>query len=368
MVISDMSQDDRQRTHQRIGRRIRQIKVPARGLAVGLGLLTVVAGSYLLWRSPSVLPEAAVPVRFFQIATGSTAGTYYPVGEVIATMISEPVGGEPCTENRRCGVPGLLAVVKSSQGSIANVRAVSSGTYDAALTQADVAHWAYTGEGLFAGEPPLSDLRAIAALYPEDVHLVAARDSGIESVADLKGRRVSIDRPGSGTQVNALMILAAFGLDQDDLKVVHEGPSGAVDLMAAGKLDAFFLVAGTPAKAVSELIERGIATLVPIAGPHVDQLVEESRFFVRHTIAADTYAGVGRVSTISVKALLVTSAREDADLIHGITAALWRPGNRALLDEGHPKAREIRLTHALDGVPIPLHTGAERFYRAAGMM
>ena len=362
------SEERSSRQRKRIGRRIRQIRLPRYGLPVSLVAIALVAGAYLMWRSPSMLPEANIPVRFFQIATGSTAGTYYPVGEIIATVITEPLGGEPCTEEGRCGVPGLLAVVKSSQGSIANVQNVSAGTYDAALAQADVASWAVHGDGIFAGEPPLDDLRAIAGLYPEAVHLVAARNGAIASVADLAGKRVSVDRPGSGTRADAMLILRAFGLSEADLDLVEEGPSAAVDLMAAGSIDAFFIVAGTPAAAVSELISRDVATLVPIEGPAVETLRRENRFFVDHEIAADVYPGIGPTATLSVNALLLTSADEEADLIHAITAALWRPGNRSLLDQGHAKSREIRLETALDGVSIPFHAGAERFYRAAGMM
>ena len=258
--------------------------------------------------------------------------------------------------------------MKSSLGSIANVRSVGAGHYDAALAQADVAFWAYSGTGIFERSAPLSSLRAIAGLYPEAVHLVVARDAPIQTVADLRGMRVSIDRIGSGTRADALSIMRAYGLDVGDLVLVEEGPAAAVDLMAEGKIDAFFLIAGTPASAVSELVERDIGRLVPISGPEVETLSEENRFFVAHEIAADTYPGVGRIETVSVKALLVTSERQSLRLVHDITAALWREGNRQVLDEGHPKGREIRLETALDGVPIPFHRGAERFYRSAGMM
>jgi len=363
-----MSNHNRAPARRRVARTIRQIRPPRRGLIISLATVAAIAGAYLAWRSPSVLPEADIPVRFFQIATGSTAGTYYPVGEVIATVISEPIGAEPCSQGRRCGVPGLLAVVKSSRGSISNVRGVSSGQYDAALVQSDVADWAYTGTGIFEHSAPLSNLRAIAGLYPEAVHLVVAEGSAIGSLADLRGKRVSIDRVGSGTRVDALSILRAFGLDEGDFALVEEEPAAAVDLMAAGRLDAFFLIAGTPAAAVTELIERGIGRLVPITGPEVDTLRAGNRFFVGHLIAAGTYPGVGRVATLSLKSLLVTSEDQDEALIHDITAALWRSGNRQVLDAGHPKSREIRLESALDGVSIPFHPGAERFYRAAGMM
>ncbi|NND50032.1 MAG: TAXI family TRAP transporter solute-binding subunit [Rhizobiales bacterium] len=363
-----MSNETQTPPEKRVGRTIRKIKLPRSGLIASVVIMALVAGAYLAWRSPSMLPVADIPVRFFQIATGSTAGTYYPVGEVIATVISEPVGGEPCADEGRCGVPGLLAVVKSSRGSISNVRSVSAGQYDAALAQADIAYWAYSGSGIFSHSEPLANLRAIAGLYPEAVHLVTARDSSVRKVEDLRGMRVSIDRPGSGTRADALAILRAFGLGEDDVDIVEQGPAAAVDLMASGELDAFFLIAGTPAAAVSELIERGIGRLVPIFGPAVEELRRDNRFFVEHEIAADIYPGVARTRTLSVKALLLTSKDQEERLVQDITAALWRAGNRSVLDSGHAKTKEIRLEKALDGVPIPIHPGAARFYRAAGMM
>lgn len=352
---------------QRIGRRIRQVRLPRQSILAGILIVALVVGGYMLWRSPSMMPDAPVPVRFFQIATGSTAGTYYPVGEVIAAMISEPSGGEPCAESSRCGVPGLLAVVKSSQGSVDNVENVSAGIYDAALAQADITFWAFNGEGIFADDPPLSDLRAIAALYPEAVQLVAAKGAGVSSPRDLAGRRVSIDLPGSGTRADALLILRAFGLGESDLELVDVGPASAVDLMARGELDAFFLVAGAPAPAVSELVGQDVAELVPITGPEVDTLRNENQFFARHVIDSGTYRNHRAIATLSVKALLVTSTRVEARLIRDITAALWRPGNRQFLVNGHPKGRLIRPETALEGVPIPLHRGAERYYREAGI-
>jgi len=364
-----MANEDRERpTVRRLRRRIRQVRVPRQGLALGLIGLAVVVGGYLLWRSPSVLPETASQVRFFQIATGSPSGTYYPVGETIATMISQPPGGEPCGADERCGVPGLLAVVKSSQGSIANVQNVADGRYDAGLAQADVVHWAYSGTGIFAGEKPMAKLRAIASLYDEAVQLVVARAAGIETVADLKGKRVSVDRPGSGTQADALLILRAYGLGRKTVHLVEISASDAPERMEQGQLDAFFFIAGAPAAVVSDLVDRDVATLVPIAGKPIKTLMGENPFFVEHVIPAGTYAGVGEVQTLAVKALLVTSSALPFSLVRDITAALWRPGNRPLLEAGHAKGREIQLKTALDGVPIPLHPGAESFYRAAGRL
>lgn len=347
--------------------RIRKVKVPQTGLLAGALLLCAIAGAYVLWRSSDWLDTGPVEVRFFNIATGSTAGTYFPVGQTIAAAISEPPGSEACNESIRCGVPGLLAVVKSSPGSTANVRTLMEGRYDAALVQADIADWAWRGLPPFE-ENPATGLRAIAALYPEAVHVVVARTSGITSIAGLKGKRISIGRPGSGTRADALLILKAHGISPSELVVEEIEPSDAADRIIDGSLDGFFLVTGAPATVVDDLVRRDLVDLVPIAGPAAEALIESSGFFVAYVIADETYGDLAAVHTISVGALLVTTEGADEDLIHDITEALWRPGNRAFLDRGHAKGEQIQLESALTGVPIPLHPGAERFYREAGLI
>lgn len=347
--------------------RIRKVKLPPTGLAIGVALLATIIGAYLIWRAPPAIDVAEAEVRLFRIATGSTAGTYFPVGETIAGVISEPPGAEPCEPNDRCGVRGLLAQVKSSAGSTANVRSLINGKSDAAFVQADIAEWAQGGEAMFADQP-VEQIRAIAALYPEAVQLVAAKSAGIKSVADLRGKRVSIDQPGSGTQGDALLILQAFGLGRDDLFASETEVSHSADQLIAGKLDAFFLISGTPATVVTDLADRGLIDLVPIVGAPVDELTRGNPFFVPYTIEAGTYDDADEVATISVKALFVTTAAADASLIHDLTAAIWRPGNRAHLDQGHAKGKLIRLETALDGVSIPLHPGAERYYRRSGQL
>lgn len=128
--------------------------------------------------------------QFFRIGTGGTSGTYYPIGGLIANAISSPPGSRPCEEGGSCGVPGLIASALSANGSVANVNAIAGGTLESGFAQSDVASWAQTGTGIWEDREAVESLRAIASLYPETIHLVAAADSGIESVADLVGKRV----------------------------------------------------------------------------------------------------------------------------------------------------------------------------------
>lgn len=311
---------------------------------------------------------AAQDIQFFTIGTGGTGATYYPLGGVIANAISNPPGSRPCDDGGSCGVEGLVAAAQSSRGSVNNVNGITSGLFSSGFSQSDVAYWAYSGTGVFDGQAPMSDLRAIAALYPEHIHIVARADAGIASVADLAGKRVSLDEPGSGTYVDALLILEAWGLSEEDLEAEYLKPGPASDGIRNDQLDAFFIVAGYPTGAVVELASSADVTLVPIAGPEADQMIEELGFFSSDTIPGETYEGIGETTTLAVGAQWITSATQDDELIYQITKALWNDNTRVLLDVGHAKGRVVTLDTALDGIGIPLHAGAERYYTEIGMI
>ena len=250
---------------------------------------------------------------FFRIGTGGTAGTYYPIGGLIANAISGAEGK---------GVEGLVATAVASNGSVANINAIQGGSMESGFTQSDVAYWAHTGTGLYEGKGKVEDLRLIATLYPETIHVVARKDAGINSIADLKGKRVSIDEPGSGTIVDARIVLGAFGLTEDDIQAEHLKPGPAGDLLRDGGLDAYFFVGGYPTGAVSELATSAGISLVPITGPEVDKLIEEYSFFSKDTVPAETYQGVGETPTIAVAAQWVTSVKQSDDLVYNITKVM----------------------------------------------
>ncbi|MEZ5931559.1 MAG: TAXI family TRAP transporter solute-binding subunit [Alphaproteobacteria bacterium] len=310
---------------------------------------------------------SAQDVRFFRIGTGGVAGTYYPIGGLIAGIISNPPGSRPCEKGGSCGVPGLIATAQSSNGSVANVEAVASGELDSGFAQSDIAYWAYSGTEIYEGKPRLENLRAIANLYPESIHLVVRRGAGIDSIQDLKGKRVSLDEQGSGTLVNAQIILDAFGIGEDDIEVRHIKPNFAIAEMRENRLDAYFVTVGYPANSVTELAGTETVDLIPITGPEVDKLLEDHVFFSKDVIPAGTYEGIGEIATLSVGAQWIIAAEADEALVYGMTKALWDPSARTLLDSGHAKGRAITKETALDGIAIPLHPGAERYYREAGL-
>jgi TRAP transporter TAXI family solute receptor len=327
-------------------------------LAGTLGLCALGAGAI----------ATAQEMTFFRIGTGGVSGTYYPIGGLIADIISSPPGARPCERGGSCGVPGLVGIAQSSEGAVANVDAISSGALESGFAQSDIAHWAYTGTGIYEGKPPVKNLRAIANLYPESIHLVARKGAGIRSVKDLAGKRVSLDEPGSGTLVDARVILDAFGLSEDDLQAEYIKPTVGLAKMRDNQLDAFFFVAGYPTGSVEELCATVGCELIPINGPEVDLLLERYPFFARDVIPAGTYAGVPETPTVSVGAQWVVAAEVDEDLVYGITKALWHDNARVLLHEGHARGHAITLETALDGVSIPLHPGAARYYREVGLL
>jgi TRAP transporter TAXI family solute receptor len=312
--------------------------------------------------------QAQQEITFFRIMTGGTVGTYFPIGGVIANAISNPPGSRPCTDGGSCGVPGLVATSVASNGSVANAAAIGSGAAQSGFVQSDVAYWAYTGTGIYDGLPKIDILRAIANLYPESFHLVARKGAGIRSVTDLRGKRVSLDEPGSGTLVDARLILSAFGLSERDIRPEYLRAQQVGDSLREGTIDAFFSVSGYPQSAVADLAATVGIELVPIEGPPVEKLLSQYSFFSVDRIPDGAYRGVPGVKTLSVHALWLTSARQAEELIYKVTAALWNPSTRKLLDSGHAKGRDIRLETALTGVGIPLHPGAEKFYKEKGLI
>lgn len=311
---------------------------------------------------------ASEQITFFRIATGGVGGTYYPVGGLIAQAISNPPGSRPCDKGGSCGVPGLVAVAQSAHGSVSNIEAIAGGYVDSAFAQSDVAYWAHTGTAIYLKSGKVENIRAIASLYPESIHLVARKGAGIRSVLDLRGKRVSLDEEGSGTLVDARLILAAFGLNEKKIKPVYLKAIPAVEKMEAGELDAFFMVAGYPASAVVELAKTGMAELIPIEGPEIDALIAKYGFLTKGMIPEGTYENIGSVNTINVGAQWIVGAEVDEELVYNITKALWNDASRQLLANGHPKGREITLETALDGIAIPLHPGAHRYYMEAGLI
>lgn len=311
----------------------------------------------------------AQDISYFRIATASPSGTYFPVGQLLAALISQPPGAAACDDGGPCGADGIIGIAEVSDGSVANLHEVNSGRIESGLAQGDMIDWAVRAVGVFTDEQRMRGVRAIANLYPESFHLVAARGSDITGVADLAGKRVSTDRIGSGTHADAMLVLEAFGLGSEDIVAVHVPPGKAADMLIAGKLDAFFFVGGYPAEAIAGLARADAIKLISIEGPQIEALMRRNSFLSAGTIPADAYMpSLGAIPTITVGAQWIVHAGVDEDLVYRITHALWDDRNRDAWLGAHPRARQILPQTAVSGITIPLHAGALRYYREAGLL
>ncbi len=314
----------------------------------------------------------AQEMKFFRIGTGGAGGTYFPIGGLIANAISNPPGsGKTCEQGGSCGVPGLIAIAQSTNASAHNVTAINSGQMEAGLTGAATLYFAYHGEGKFKGKAK-PKLRIIAKLYPEDMHLVMKKGMKMGGLGDLKGKRVGIAQAGSGTQIAVEMILGQYGVNRGNINEAELNNSQSAERIADGHLDAYFYVAGTPVAAMIQLDNTKGMEVYSFSDAEVAAAHKILPYYGQSKITAGTYAGVNYdVNTIAVNGILVTSIDQDEQLIYDITKALWNKTTRKLLDTGHAKGKVIREETALDGIKglnVPLHPGAARYYKEAGIM
>ncbi len=308
---------------------------------------------------------------FFRIGTGSAGGTYFPIGGTIANGISAPPGARPCDKGGQCGVPGLIAIAQSTTASVFNNTAVQAGELEAGMTGADVLRSQYLGEGKFEGKPH-PKLRIVANLYPEDLHLVLPAGATINDLGDLEGMRVGIAQAGSGTQVAVLQMLGLWGITRDNIEEAELNNAQSAERLADGQLDAYFYAAGWPVSAMVQLASTKGMNLHSFTEDDMMRINELIPSYIPSMIPGGTYEGIGNDTlTPAVSAILVVSSDLSEELVYGITSALWNSNTRKLLDNGHPKGKQITLESALDGVEalgVPLHPGAEKFYRESGMM
>jgi len=303
------------------------------------------------------------PIRIsFQIATGSTEGVYFPVGQAMAGLISHPLGVGRCDTATVCGPAGVILSARTSDGAADNLRLINQGAVDSGFADGDVIAAAVAGQSPF--RRPARHLRVIAALFVEDAHLVVAAKSNIHAVAGLSGKRVLLGARNSGMLVRTRLLLAAYRVRVHE--IISDEP--ASQLLNDGKIDAYINVSGVPLETVREQIARHVARLVPIDGEGRDRLIQMVPQLAPAVIAAGTYPGTGAVETVATRAYWVTRDSEGDALIYGMTRALFNPANQGLLAASHPSARAIGLDSAAISPGAPLHPGAARFYREKGKL
>jgi TRAP transporter TAXI family solute receptor len=297
---------------------------------------------------------STAPTRRLSIATGGTGGVFYPYGGGIAKIISE-------------NIQNVEATAEVTAASVDNLKFLKQGTSDIAFTMADTAQDAVRGEDAFTefGSVPA---RTLAVLYASYVHLVARAGSGIERVADLRGRIVSTGAAGSGTAVLAQRILAAAGLNpQRDLRTQSLGAAQSVDALKDGKIDAFFWNGGLPTAAILDLVNSpGMMTAFIPTEDMLPRLQERhGALYYRAIIPKGTYENDADIPVVAVANLLVVSEAMAEPLAHDITKLLF--DKQAELARIHPQANDLALETALTGSPIPFHPGAIRYYRERGV-
>ncbi|KEF36818.1 TRAP transporter solute receptor, TAXI family [Schinkia azotoformans MEV2011] len=283
------------------------------------------------------------------IATGGTSGTYYPLGGGIAQIISDNTD--------------VSATAQTTGGSVENMRLLGNQEVDLAFVQNDIADYAAKGTMMFEGTK-VENLQGLAALYNETIQIVLPGNSTITSVADLKGKRVSVGAPGSGVEANAMQILEIYGMTFDDLKAQRLSFGDSVQSMQDGNLDAAFVTAGAPTSAVTELSATNGVKLITLEDEKVDELIAKYPYYVKETIPADTYPGVGETHTVAVKAMLAVSKTLPEEFVYNATKALFENVDKLIAI--NKKAESIKIDTATEGITLDIHPGALKYFQENG--
>ena len=310
----------------------------------------------------------AQDTKVIRIGAGPTGTTDFPFGGLVANAISNPPGSRNCDRGGNCGVPGLIAVAQTTSDVAENLRAVSRGDLEMGLSQADVAAWAFQGTAAFADQAPLSNLRVLARLYPENIHLIARRDSTITDLPGLKGKKVAMGPEGSGTAATAKLILSAYGVKWTSVQMRYMEFSAIAKAFADGSVDAAFMVSGAPTLAVEDVAARTPIKLIPISGPVAEKLAQVFPFYSRGVIPAGTYGDQPAVETLDVGSVLLSRDTMDPELAYGIVRAIWHERNVPLFHGGHPRGKLMDRGLAARDIGMPIQTGADRYYVENGLM
>ena len=285
------------------------------------------------------------------MGTGGTGGTYYAFGGVLSQYVTEKAG--------------VSCVAVSTDGSKANIQGIAAGDYQLGTVQSDVMAYAWNGTNTFEAEGKVESFRVIGGLYAEAVQIITM-DPNIKSVADLAGKSVSIGAPASGVYFNAIDVLGAVGLTENDIKAQYQSFNDSVESLKDGKIDAAFVVAGAPTPAVVELMTTSDAYLVPVDGDIAAKIMESCPYYTAYTIPAGTYEGQeADVTTITVKATLIVSADLDEDTVYNVTKAIF--DNAEAIKGEHAKGAELSIENATSGMTAPFHKGAARYFAEKGV-
>ena len=298
------------------------------------------------------LSSCAPANKNFILATGGTSGTYYPFGGAIANIWNTKI-------------EGMNVTAQATGASAENLRLINKGEAEYAIVQNDVMDYAYNGTDLFAGEK-LANIMTIGTLYPEVVQIAVSKDSGIKSIADFKGKRISVGDAGSGVEFNAKQIMEGYGLTFDDIKKSNLSFKESAEGIQNGTLDGCFVTAGVPNAALQELAFTAGLTLVPVDGEAAKKICEKYGYYTQTTIPGGTYKGTDDdTPALAIKATLAVSSKLDEQTVYEMTKALFE--NLDELATAHAKGKEVSAKAAVTGVSVPFHPGAKKYFKEIGL-
>jgi TRAP transporter TAXI family solute receptor len=297
-------------------------------------------------------------MRFVTIGTGGVTGVYYPAGGAISRMI-----------NKKSKDYGIKATVESTAGSVYNINAVLSGDIDFGVAQSDRQYQAYHGQAEWKKMGAQKKLRSVFSIHPEAVTLIAAEESEIKSIEDVRGKRINLGNPGSGQLQNSKDALIAFGIRADDISAEYVKAVEAPGLLQDGRIDAFFYTVGHPNGNIKEATSGRIAVrIIPITGPAIDSLIEKRPYYAKTLIEIKHYPGARNktdIETFGVKATLVTSSATPGSIVYIITKEVFE--NFEEFKQLHPAFGVLSKSNMLTGISAPTHRGALRYFSEAGL-
>ncbi len=298
----------------------------------------------------------AFSAQFITIGTGGVTGTYYPTGGAICRMMNK---------NRK--QTGIRCSVESTGGSVYNVNTINANELDFGISQSDTAYQAYHGEGKFK-DKPIKGLRSVLAIYPELLAFVVRKSSGIHSVPEMKGKKINIDIPGSGTRMTTDIVMDAFGIKKEDLALANELKSSeGPTMLKDSKIDGYFGMFGHPTANIKDAANSVDIDLVPIEGKPIDDLVKKYPYYAKGTISGSFYKGVEHdTPSIGVKAVLVTKDTIDDKIVYNVAKTIL--DNFDEFKKLHPAYKTITKESLLDGLAVPQHPGAKKAFKEAGLI
>ncbi|MEJ5357442.1 MAG: TAXI family TRAP transporter solute-binding subunit [Desulfobacterales bacterium] len=286
------------------------------------------------------------------LATGGTAGTYYPFGGAMAKIWSAKI-------------KDMSVTAQTSGASAENVRLINKKEVELALVQSDTLDFAFNAKEAF--KEPLKGMSAIAVLYPEIIQVVVRADSPIKSFADLKGKKVGVGAPGSGTEANFRQLMDIYGLKKEDVNPQYLSFAESADAFKDKHIDAFIVTAGIPNAGIMDVSTQHAIRILDIKGPEAEKLIAKYPFLAPAKVPAGTYKGQeAEVNTVAVNAVLIAGNHLKEDVVYNLTKALFE--NQSELAQAHAKGKELDLKRAVKGVSIPFHPGAVKYYKEKGAM